>query len=40
MTLLQFKRPFFSINSFHFFWFFSATLSMMKPLKTFCSERG
>jgi hypothetical protein len=34
------ETPLFSGNSFHFFWFFSVTMSMRKLLMAFSSERG
>jgi hypothetical protein len=34
----QIKRPFFPVNSFSFFWFFSVTISMIKCVITFSSE--
>src|SRR5262252_381297 len=37
---IHIKRPFFSGNNFHFFWFFSVTLSLRKLLMAFSSERG
>jgi hypothetical protein len=37
---IQIKRPVFSINIFHVFWFSSVTLSMRKLLMAFSSERG
>jgi hypothetical protein len=33
-------RPFLPVNSFHFFWFFSSTISMIKYVITFSSESG
>ena len=29
LASIQFKRPFFSVNSFSFFWFFSSTMSLI-----------
>src|SRR4029450_7218370 len=34
------KRPVFSGNRFHVFWFFSSTMSLIEPLILFCSARG
>jgi hypothetical protein len=36
---IQLKCPVFPVNIFHFFWFFSVTMSMRKLLIAFSSER-
>src|SRR5262249_45425585 len=34
------KRLFSRVSTFYFFWFFSVTMSMRKPLTAFSSEKG